>query len=34
LTPFLQVAEDVALFDLALEKYFDGAFDAITLELL
>jgi uncharacterized protein (DUF1810 family) len=27
-------AEEDALFDLALEKYFDGALDARTLELL
>jgi uncharacterized protein (DUF1810 family) len=34
MTLFSQVAEDDALFDLALEKYFDGALDARTLELL
>jgi uncharacterized protein (DUF1810 family) len=34
MTLFSQVAEEDALFDLALEKYFDGALDARTLELL
>ncbi len=34
MTLFSQVAEHDALFDLALEKYFDGTLDARTLELL
>jgi len=34
MTLFSQVAGDDSLFDSALQKYFDGALDARTLELL
>jgi uncharacterized protein (DUF1810 family) len=34
MTLFSQVAGDDDLFDVALEKYFDGAFDTRTVELL